>query len=93
MQEYKDGSFGEIIEGKSKLKKLLDNDDEMGKTRSIHFGTKEELLNLRKRISRDAIRQRVEFLEKTIDDLSLQLNEICVKLGLRTDEILRVSKL
>ena len=32
MQEYRDGTYGEIKEGKKLLKKLLDDVDEMEKT-------------------------------------------------------------
>ena len=49
MQEFHDGTFGEIKEDESLLKDLLNNAEERAKTKAIHFGTREQLEELRRR--------------------------------------------
>ena len=43
MQEYKDGTCGEMRPLKELFSKLENNPVELAKTSAVHFGTKEEL--------------------------------------------------
>lgn len=43
MQEYRDGSYGEVQEDNKLLEKVLLDQEERQRTRSIHFGSPEEL--------------------------------------------------
>lgn len=43
MQEYRDGTYGEIKDRADLLKELADDPTEMGRTKSVHFGSVEEL--------------------------------------------------
>lgn len=43
MQEYHDGSFGDIKDGAELLKELSENSLELDKTKAVHFGTEEDL--------------------------------------------------
>lgn len=86
MQEYKDGTFGEIKDA-SNFQKLFEDTAELEKTKAIHLGTHGEL---------KSIRESGGFKNQTLkrlDRLELMMNEICVELGLRNDEVLRVGRM
>lgn len=46
MQEFNDGTFGEIKEAE-KFKEIFENPEELAKTKAIHFGTEKELKEIR----------------------------------------------
>ena len=48
MQEYNDGSFGDIKPFQA-VKELLNDESEMKKTKAIHFGTEEQLERLKQK--------------------------------------------
>uniref|UniRef100_A0A6M3Y267 Uncharacterized protein n=1 Tax=viral metagenome TaxID=1070528 RepID=A0A6M3Y267_9ZZZZ len=90
MQEYNDGSFGNILEGKDLLKQVLDNPEEMVKTKKIHFGTFEELQAMK-----DKVNQLEEAKSDSVKDylfrIEKKLNRIILKLGIaEKDEFLIV---
>jgi len=80
MQEYRDGSFGDIMEA-DKFKELLGNPEELKKTKAIHFGTVSEL---------EALRNKVKVLEDAKCDsvknylfrIEKKLNRIMIKLDI-----------
>ncbi len=43
MQEYKDGTFGEVAPAQEIVKKLLEKEAELDKTAAVHFGSPEYL--------------------------------------------------
>lgn len=45
MQEYKDGSYGEILPKEDIFKKLMEDASEAERTVAVHLGTKEALEN------------------------------------------------
>ena len=47
MQEYNDGSFGDIKDSAELLKELADDLPELEKTKAIHFGTEEDLRDMK----------------------------------------------
>lgn len=85
-QEYRDGTFGEIKEGGDLLKDLANNPDEMARTKSVHFGTREELEE--KITSGNAKR-----IVAKLDQLERKLNRLLIKSGADDPgEILVVDK-
>lgn len=82
MQEYRDGSFGEIQPARELAEALARmGDDELARTRRIHFGTVEQLEkvkamkptgDLKKRRKRA---RRIRSLEEKIAALEARLNE------------------
>lgn len=46
MQEYNDGSFGQIMAA-DELDKVLNDANELARTKAIHFGTEEELQTIK----------------------------------------------
>jgi len=74
MQEYKDGTYGEIKEGSALLKSLADDTNELEKTKAIHFGTKQEL-EQQKMTSGNAkrIMSKLEQLERKINRIMIIL--------------------
>lgn len=86
MQEYKDGSFGQIQE----LEKLIKNlgPEEFHKTKCIHFGTKEELETVKNNKLKDVSFQDIN---NNIDNLEKKINKILLHLGLEKDKILIVD--
>lgn len=81
MQEYHNGSFGEIKNNVDLLKELVDNPNELVKTKTIHFGTVDEL---------EALRNKVKTLEDAKSDsvknylfrIEKKLNRILIKLDI-----------
>lgn len=49
MQEYQDGTYGEIQESRRLFEKLLGDPAELEKTRAVHFGTEEQLEEMRRK--------------------------------------------
>ena len=45
MQEYRDGSYGDVLPKEEIFKKLLEDANECKKTVAVHLGTKEALEN------------------------------------------------
>lgn len=87
MQEYRDGSFGEVKEGSELLKALADDAKELARTKSIHFGTREELED--QKVTGTNAKQ----IKRKLDQLERKLNMILVHLGIDTgDEILIVDR-
>ena len=76
MQEYNDGSFGNIMEA-DKLKEVLSNPMELAKTKKIHFGTYEEL---------QAMKQKVEELE---DKRSSSVKDCLLRVEDKLDMIIK----
>ena len=66
MQEYHDGTFGEISKDEDLLRKVLDDADERARTKAIHFGTEEQLEELRRReqSKRDRQKQRRQLRQR-----------------------------
>ena len=82
MQEYNDGSFGEIKEGNSLFKELIDNPEEMQKTKAIHFGTAEELLKKKQEVEeRKFSNSQTDRLMKKMEQLERKLNRIIFALN------------
>ncbi len=81
MQEYKNGGYGEIMEREALLKKILNDEEELEKTKVIHFGTPSALEAIKNsRISEkiqfveaekqhDSLLDRIEALEKEVTEL------------------------
>lgn len=92
MQEYRDGSFGEIQEP-SKLSELFNNEQELAKTKAIHFGTQEELL--RKKLDfeeRKFSSSQTDRLVKKMEQLERKLNRIIFALNInKPGEVLVVD--
>lgn len=70
MQEYNDGTFGEIQEGSDLLKKLADDPIEMARTKAIHFGTPGELEE--QKITGTNAKQ----IKRKLDQLELKLDMV-----------------
>lgn len=86
MQEYNDGSFGKIQKGSELLKKLADDQEELSKTKAVHFGSEQELNELKLK-SGNAKR-----LMKKMEQLERKINRILIHLGADLkDEILVVD--
>lgn len=78
MQEYNDGSFGEIKEGSKLLKELSEDANEIERTRAIHFGSKEELEQMKiQGMNAKRITAKLEQLERKV-------NRIIVHFGIET---------
>jgi len=81
MQEYRDGSYGEIKES-SKLKDLFNDEQELSRTKAIHFGTEEELLKKKLDLEErkfsnsqtDRIMKKIEQLERKLNRIIFALN-------------------
>lgn len=92
MQEYKDGTFGDVQKGTELLKKLCDDIDELEKTEAVHFGTEDELAKKKAEGGfKNSVLKRLEALEKQQDTIELRVNEVLIHLGLCQDEVLRVK--
>ena len=80
MQEYNDGSFGNILEA-DKLREVWNNPEELKKTKAIHFGTTEELIAMKNKV-----RQLEETKSTSVKDylfrIEKKLNRIILKLGI-----------
>ncbi len=75
MQEYRDGSFGEIREGSELLKKLADNPDEMVRTKAVHFGTKDELQRMKfSNAQMDRLMRKMEQLDRKLSQIIVALH-------------------
>lgn len=86
MQEYNDGTYGEVKEGSELLKKLADDPVEMARTKAIHFGTPAQLEE--ERITGTNAKQ----IKRKLDQLERKLNLILIHLGVNTgSEILVVE--
>lgn len=84
MQEYRDGTFGEIEPASQLLEKLKDRQDELEKTAKIHVGTQDELEQLKSGNAK-RIMNKLEQLERKI-------NRVIAHLGIETPgEILVVD--
>jgi len=70
MQEYRDGTFGEVENASDIFKKLEESTEEMNNTKCIHFGTEEEL-NRQKDIS-----EIVKWYGETLCDVNNKLDKI-----------------
>ncbi len=66
MQERLDGSFGDIMDGESLLKKMFEDKLEMLTTKALHFGTKEELEDIK---NQKDVYHRLEVLEEQVETL------------------------
>jgi hypothetical protein len=79
MQEYNDGSFGKIFDSKD-LKQVLDNPEEMAKTKSIHFGTVEQLQEMKDRVKHleeaksDSVKDYLFRIEKKLNRILIKLD-------------------
>ncbi len=76
MQEYRDGTFGEIRERESLLKDLLNDKKELDRTKVIHIGTHEDLTAKRLEATSkfevlhvDSVEDRIRVLEKEVVEL------------------------
>lgn len=78
MQEYKNGTFGEIEEGSELLKKLADDPEEMSRTKAVHFGTREQLEG--QKMSGTNAKQ----IKSKLDQLERKLNLILIHIGIDT---------
>ena len=88
MQEYNDGTFGEIMKPED-LRPLLDNPEEMAKTKAIHFGTVDELETMKKKVEQlneaksDSVKDYLFRIEKKLNRILIKLeiadkNEILI---------------
>lgn len=80
MQEYQDGSFGELKEFESLIEDLKDP-LELARTKCIHFGPVQELEAIRehKLIGHEAFH---EALENRVGVIEKNINLIMIKLGI-----------
>ncbi len=86
MQEYRDGSFGDVQEGSDLLKRLADDEKELGRTKAVHFGEREELEAMK--LSGTNAKQ----IKAKVDQLERKINRIMIHLGIQTPgEILVVD--
>lgn len=86
MQEYKDGTFGEIKEGSKLLRELADSPEELEKTAAVHFGTRAQLEE-QKMTSGNAKR-----IMNKLEQLERKINRVIAHLGIETPgEILVVE--
>lgn len=86
MQEYNDGTYGEVREGSELLKKLADDPVEMARTKAIHFGTPTQLEE--QKIAGTNAKQ----IKRKLDQLERKINLILIHLGVNTgSEILVVE--
>ncbi len=70
MQEYRDGTFGEVKPMKDLFKDLLDSEEELTKTSAIHIGSEEELKQKRE------LAEIVRFYGSAIKDVQDKLDKI-----------------
>lgn len=84
MQEYQDGSFGEIQERESLIEKLASSKQELDKTKAIHFGTKEELEEIREK---DDTKFKMDVSER-LSRLEQKMNQVLLHFNIKWDGIL-----
>ncbi len=65
MQEKNDGTFGDIMDGESLLKKMFD-EKMMEQTKALHFGTEAELKELK---DKGSVYKRLDELEEKLEDM------------------------
>jgi hypothetical protein len=67
MQEFRDGTFGPVSPASEFFEKMVNQSiEEWDQTRAIHFGTEQELEEIKEKKS---IEQRVFKLEQAVEDL------------------------
>lgn len=76
MQEYNDGTFGEIKEDSKLLKELADDAPELERTKAIHFGSRQELEA--QKLSGTNAKQ----IKAKLDQLERKVNRIICHLGI-----------
>lgn len=86
MQEYRDGTFGDVQEGSDLLKKLASDEKELSRTKAVHFGERDELEAMK--LNGTNAKQ----IKAKVDQLERKINRIMIHLGIQTPgEILVVD--
>ena len=93
MEEYRDGSFGEIKELSEKFKQLSQmSGGIIDKVEGLHIGSQEELIKIREDCKPDDHPQPGLTSEKTrLNDIEKKVNRILIHLGIDDKtEILKI---
>jgi len=81
MEEYRDGTFGEVELSQDIFKKLREEPNE--NLKAIHFGSVEELEKIKvEKHKENKFMREMEIVQKKLHSLELRVNKISINFGL-----------
>jgi len=95
MPEYRDGSFGPIKPVEESLNDLQANPDEVARTKMLHIGKFEELVERTQKLSQSTAEEPLAMiLQSEFGKLRMDVNKIMIHLGIDDkSEVLAVDEI